>query len=284
MGSTLRIDTFWRKGLSDVGVIDCNDEKGISMRRGWQWAFLLWVSGIVVSAADESTATPIYLFSGMDVRAKTKWGEAPIVSAGWLGLKAETTAGIKRFSYSGDFRLYPTTASDTQIVEVELFEVSLADARRNELEAQAMGDVQHYQIQTDIAVSDITRSGNNVSRAAQERIADLEDDYEEFAENIRSSIESGDYESGGLKDSVFLTLELLSPQEIDDAYGVVTIRYNVPNPNFPGGRRLLTLGRVRKIGDIRAGKTRKVKLSFRVPPGYLDEARYEFYLLSGAIP
>lgn len=252
------------------------------MKRGWQWVLWVWVIGVVVSAADESATKSIYVFSGMDVRAKTKWGEAPIVSAGWLGLKAETTEGIKRFSYSGDFRLYPTTASDTQIVEVESFEVSLAYARRNELEARAMGDVQHYEIQTDIAIADIARSGNNLSRGAQDRIADLKGDYEEFAENIRSSIESGDYESEGLNDSVQLTLELLSPQEIPDAYCVVTIRYNVPNPNFPDGRRLLSLGRVRQVGDLRAGKSRKVKLNFRVPPGYLQEARYGFYLLSGA--
>jgi hypothetical protein len=251
------------------------------MKRTLGWALLIWVGSLGICTAEDSPEKPIYVFDAIDVQAKTKWGQAPIVSASRWGVKVDTAEGIKRFSYSGDFRLYPTTGSAREIVEVESFNTVLGDARRNEREARAMAEVQQYQIETDIAISDIARSGGNLSGAAQTRIAELRGEYDEFEENIRGSIESGNYESEELRDSIYLTLELRSPQEVRDAYCVVKIRYNVPNLDFPGGRQLLTIGQVRRVGHLEEGKSRKVKLNFRLRPGYLEEARPEFHLFSG---
>jgi hypothetical protein len=109
-------------------------KRNFSPKLGLSWALLIWAGGICV--AQDTLERPIYVFNAFDARAKAKWGLAPVISAGRWGLKAETTQGIKRFSYTGDFRFSPSTASDRQIVAVETFEMSLGDARRNELEAE----------------------------------------------------------------------------------------------------------------------------------------------------
>jgi hypothetical protein len=137
-----------------------------------------------------------------------------------------------------------------------------------------MADVPQLETETDFAVSDIYKSGRNLSNSQLSQIEDLRGEYREYEENIRTSIESGDYESVELKDTVYLTLELKSPREIRDAYSLVTIRYNSPNPSHPGGRQHLSIARVRRGGHLSEGKSEKVKLNFRVPAGYLEEARY----------
>ena len=236
---------------------------------------------LLVATAEESPAETTYVFDAIDVRASTKWGEAPIVSAGRWGLKAETQQGIKRFGYSSDFFLRPIKATDRQIVEVRSFDISLTYARRNELEAQAMSEAQRYQMDTDAAVLDIVRSTYILSDAAHIRIAEMNDESEEFVEGVRDAFEEGDYESNALSDSIQLSMELRAPREIKDAYCVVIVRYNRPHPNFPRGRQLTSIGQVRRVGHLPADTFRRLKVNLRVPPGFLDHVKPQFHLLSG---
>jgi len=198
------------------------------------------------------------------------------------GLYADTTDGKKRLKYSDNFRLYPTTEYDSAVVQVQKFEVSLSSQRRNDREAQARSELFDYSVDTDIAIADITKGGRDFSPAAMGRVAELQKDYNELEENIRTSIDDGNYESESLKDMVFMDLILVSPRKIKNAYYVVTLRYHVPDRDFPEGKRLLTTGRVHRVGDLSADKSTRVKLRFRVPEGILSEARYRLYLMDGA--
>ncbi len=243
----------------------------------------LLMSGLVllVATAAEHPTEKAYVFDAIDVRANTKWGEAPIVSAGRWGLQAETEKGIQRFGYSSDFRLRPIKATAREIVEVRSFDISLAYARKNELEARAMSEAQRYQIETDAAISNIVRSSPTLSDAALNRIAELNDEYEEFEEGVRDAFQEGDYESNALSDSIQLSMELRSPREIEDAYCVVIVRYYRPHPNNLEELRLTSIGQVRRVGRLPADAFRRLKVNLRVPPGFLGQVTPQFHLFSG---
>ncbi|GAB5560035.1 MAG: hypothetical protein SynsKO_16820 [Synoicihabitans sp.] len=251
----------------------------------WFWFGALLSAAIApnIRATESVVAGPAYTFSAVEILVKTTWGDAPVVSAGRWGLKADTAKGIKRFGYAAPYRIKPKIVSGRNIIEVRTFDIGLSYARQNQLEAHAMMEVQQHQIATDIAISDIARSGVGRSMAAQTRIDALRDEYQEFESNIRDSIEGGDFESTELNDTIHLTVELFSPEEITDAFCVFTIRYNIPNPRAPNGKQFISIARIRRVGDLPAQKPKKVKMNFRVPGGYLDKAFHQFHLLSGDI-
>ena len=246
---------------------------------------LSWSLGLVVNSAlatQEINPDEIgYRFNAVELRVKSDIGEVPVVSAGRWGLQADLGHKLKRFGYSSDFRLLRVQGFDTQIVEIRRFDIALSYARQNELEAHALGEVQHYQMQTDIAIANMTRPGAPLSPEQSRRISELEEDYRELEKNVRTSIESGDFESEELNDLVTLKLTLVSPRQIPNAFCVVVMRYQVPDRDRPGARKLYSAGRVRWVGNLASDKPRNVTIRFRVPEGYLDMARYDFHLLSG---
>ena len=144
-----------------------------------------------------------------------------------------------------------------------------------------MSEAQRYQIETDAAISNIVRSNPILSGAAHNRIAELNDESEEFEEGVRDAFEEGDYESNALSDSMQLSMELRSPREIENAYCVVIVRYYRHNPDDPEKLRLTSIGQVRRVGRLPADTIRRFKVNLRVPPGFLGQAKPQFHLFSG---
>ena len=234
-----------------------------------------------LSAATPSVNSPVYAFRGIDVSAHTKWGIFPVVSAGRWGLQVDTPKGQKRVGYGANFRLKPKHGLASTIVEVVTFEVSLSYQRRYERESEAITELQLYETATESVISDLRYGERSIAGDTNLQIEALRDEYQDLEENLRLSLEDEDFDSDDLNDSIVIELEMRSPRDVEGAFGVVVVYYNIPDASAPERRRFTTTGRLNRIGDIKANVLKKVKLRMRVPEGYLDEARYAFYLLTG---
>lgn len=232
-------------------------------------------------AAGFTEGETVYAFRAVEITTQTKWGDAPVVAAGRWGLRVDTPAGIKRASYAGNFRINPKVGYATEIVEVNTFEISLNNRREEELQSQAMGELQQYQSGTDLAIANVSAGDRNISASTEQQIERLNDNYEDLEELIRQTVDDGDYGSLELKDSIVINLELNSPRDIEDAFCVILVGYNAPNPKAPEGREFKRIGRINRIGDLKANTVEKSKLRMRVPAGYLKDAIYGFHLLTG---
>jgi len=232
-------------------------------------------------AKESAEGETVYAFRAVDVTVQTKWGDAPVVTAGRWSLRVDTPAGVKRVSYKRNFRLEARVGFTTEIIEVSTFETSLSYQRKYELESQARAELQQYRSGTEAAIANLNAGDLNISANTEERTQQLNYEYSQLEETIQQSLAAGDYGSLELKDSIAINLELISPRDIEEAYCLVLLGYNVPNPTSPGGREFENIGRIIRIGDLKANAVEKSKLRLRVPAGYLEDAHYIFYLLTG---
>ncbi|MEM9157886.1 MAG: hypothetical protein AAGB46_02465 [Verrucomicrobiota bacterium] len=228
----------------------------------------------------------VYVFRGVDLTVKFKSQYSHVVLADKKGLHIETDKGTKRVRYSAKCRFLNKIGISNTLVAIEDYDISFDYAKQAQLEAAAVSDMFRSEAQTDIEIARLgggalMESRMRLSSEARDEIEDLQNSQMDLEEQVRLSIESGDFGNTELRDFISVKMNLVAPRDIENAYCAVVVRYRGRDRNRTQETVPMSIGKVKRVGDLLADIPEKLQFSFVVPEGFISEDDCEFYLFSG---
>lgn len=237
-----------------------------------------------VSAADSGRRH--YAFSSGDLVAAYKSGFLPVLSGDKRGVYVDTGRGIKRIRYSAECRLLPKLGISNQIVTISDAKFGFDNLRQARLETGAVSEMMQNEAATEAAI--LMKGGGiaggppeGLSDEIQAEINEMKTRQAETSEFVKESLEDDAYDRGELSDIINVKFSLLPEKDLENVYCAMLVRYLQRDGNNSGEFAKVQVVRMKKIGNLNTGRPNKVKFSYPLPEGLVNDKGIELFLFSG---
>jgi len=240
------------------------------------------------AAADEiaTSESGYYSFSSAALWAEYKSKFLPVISGNNKGVFVNTEKGLKRIRYSAPCRLTPRIGLTENIVNISEIKISFNNLRLARVESDAVATMDRAAAGTELEI--LNRTGgiaggqlDSLPAEEQEEFDDMRADQRNLENNVRKSIEDGDYAKGEWSDIVDVKYRANSERDIENAFCAMHVVYQRKNPKNPDKLIKAKFVQMKKLGNLRAGIPRKIRFSSMIPEGLVSERDIEFFLFSG---
>ncbi|MDA7641059.1 hypothetical protein N8787_05410 [Opitutaceae bacterium] len=240
---------------------------------------------VSVSAADDSESG-YYAFSSGDLVAAYKSGFLPVLSGDKKGVYVDTDRGIKRISYSTECRLLPKLLISDQVVTISDVKYGFDNLQQSQAEASAMTETMRNEAATERTI--LMRGGGiagsppeGPSEEVQAQIDEMKTLQKENSEFVKESLENDAYYRGELCDIINVRFNLLPETDLENVYCVMVVRYLQRDFNFAEKYSKARVVRMKKIGNLDTGRPNKVRYSYPLPEGFVNDKGIELFLFYG---
>ncbi len=233
-----------------------------------------------------SSESGYYAFFSGDLVAAYKSGFLPVLSADRKGVYIDTDKGIKRVRYSTECRLLSKMAISDQIVAISGIKFGFDNLQQSQLEASAMTETMREEAAVERTA--LLRGGGiagsppeGPSEEVQADIDEMKDVQSKNSEFVRESLENDAYSRGELSDLINVRFDLLPETDLKNVYCAMVVRYLQRDENFSDRFAKARIVRMKKIGDLDTGRPNKVRFSYPLPEGFVNDNGIEIVLFSG---
>ncbi len=239
------------------------------------------------SAADRPVSeSGHYAFSSGDLVAAYKSGFLPVLSGDKKGVYIDTDRGIKRIRYSTECRLFPKLVISDQVVTISDVKYGFDNLRQSQLEASAMTETMRNEAATERTI--LLRGGGiagappgGPSEEIQAEIDEMKEVQSENSEFVKESLENDAYGRGEFSDIINVKFNLFSETDLKNVYCAMVVRYLQRDRNISEKFSKAQVVRVKKIGNMDTGRPNKVRFSYPLPEGFVNDKGIEIFLFSG---
>jgi len=238
--------------------------------------------------ADDTVAreSGYYAFISGDLVAAYKSGFLPVLSGDKKGVYVDTDRGIKRIRYSAECRLIPSLGISDQIITITDAKYGFDNLRQSQLEASAMTEVMREEAAVERTA--LLRGGGiagsppeGPSEEVQADIDEMKEIQSENSEFVRESLEDDAYSRGELSDLINVRFDLLPETDLKNAYCAMVVRYLQKDDSNSGKFAKVKMVRMKKIGNLDTGRPNKVRFSYPLSEGFVNDNGIEIFLFSG---
>lgn len=242
-----------------------------------------WTVSVGEPASEESG---FYAFESGRILVSYKSGFLPVLSADKKGIYIETERGLKKVRYSTPCRLFPHTAISDEIVGISEIEFGFDNLKQARLESSAVTDMMMAEAGTEMAI--VLKGGSvsgvpsaSLSEETAAEIKDLRDRQELDNETMQRSLEEDAYSRGELSDLINVKFRLQSETDLVNVYCAMVVRY--VQSGFDGSKELrkAAVVRMKRVGDLDEGIPEKVKFTYPLAEGFVNEAGIDILLFHG---
>ncbi len=234
---------------------------------------------------DSQEAPAGYLFLGVEASAQSGKSFFPIVKMDKKKIHVDSGMSIKKVSPRARCRTgAKLTVSDrlVEVLEMGFSTSSMANMRRS---SDAISDMQLAEAQADFQVNALLTGGQTPATAGPlgsqpSTVDEVRASNREFQDDVQRDIDDGEFEVGGLVDTVFLKSEFLPATDIAGAYCVVVVTYNKRDYNSGEYTGKGGIARAKFIGDLRKDELFKLKARISTSEFNQRGAEYQVYLYS----
>ena len=244
-----------------------------------------------LSAQDVPEEPGGYLFFGTEASAEAGQSHFPIVGVDNKHIYVDAGTGVKKVSQRASIRTRPELKLAEQYVNVLDFKYSASSMENTKRAAQLVADMQFQEMQSEVEVA-ILRSqmdnggdvfGGDLSAADQaitSQIEEVQQETSDFQSSMQDALDTGAFESDDFVDTVYVRGTLDPLTDIQGAYCVVVVNYDVVDIDSLEIEGRNRVARVRYLGDVTAGELLGIQLRVLVNEFPEDSATYEFHLFS----
>jgi len=267
-------------------------------------ALVVWlqfsVLGAISSAQEDAGDTSGYfMFLGAELRAEFRSRLLPVLSADRKGLYVDNVKGIKRVRYGARCALEPTVSLSTSIAQIEGLDLNFSNRAQTRRESQALAAMQSA---ANVSESNVARVNQNIEgveadmasgvisrEQGEAQIQNLEvesSDIQQSQQNLedftQDALAGGDFAPDGVNDTVHLKMDVVSSEDLANAYCAVVLKYveNTAIARLKEGPSVRVF--IRKVGDLQAEIPQRVRFSASLgSEGVYNDAEVELYLFAG---
>jgi len=103
----------------------------------------------------------------------------------------------------------------------------------------------------------------------------------ENSEFVRESLEDDAYSRGELSDLINVRFDLLPETDLKNVYCAMVVRYLQKDDSNSGKFAKVKMVRMKKIGNLDTGRPNKVRFSYPLSEGFVNDKGIEIFLFSG---
>ncbi len=217
-----------------------------------------------------------YLFEGLSMSARSGKSFFPVVSADKRKIYVDAGDSTKKVSLESPCLVRSKASISETILDVLESNVVTSSLTNLHRESEVIAEMHRAQGQSESHAAIARTQGG--SRAS---ISDIQSSGEEIRSSIQDDLDERKFDGSGMADTVYLDMELLPSVDIEGAYCVFALSYMAVNKDTgkPIGNR--RLGRVKYMGDLKAGKVFKLKKRIALNEFSLSDSEYSVHVFSG---
>ncbi len=259
--------------------------KGL-LQFGSLFNIVLMAIAVLSATVHGQEETAGYLFEGVSLSARSGFTYLPVVAVGNRKIHVNVGTGTKKVGLLAPCLANPilrVTDKFLEVLEMDVVTSSLTNLRRD---SDAVADMQRAEAQKELHVAILKSKGVGLSRgpagqSLAREIRKIEQNHTELQASLQEGLDSRSFHANGVADAVFVNLEFIPWNDIEEAYCVFTVAYMAIDVDTgkPIGRR--RVARVKYLGDLRQGEVFKMKKRFGFNEFPLGEAEHSIHLFSG---
>jgi len=242
------------------------------------------ISGTAFADDALNSESGYHAFTSGHLVAAYKSGYLPVLSGDKRGVYVNTEKGIKRLRYSADCKLILNRGVSDQIVTITDIKYGFDNLKQSQLEASAMTESMRNEAATERTI--LLRGGGiagsppgGPSEEVQAQIDEMKEVQAETSEFVKESLEQDAYSRGSLSDLINVKFNLLPETDLKNVYCAMVVRYLQRDPT--GELSKARVVRMKKLGNLDTGRPNKVRFSYPLPEGFVNENGIELFLFHG---
>ncbi len=227
-----------------------------------------------------------YSFISGELVAAYESGFLPVLYGDRRGVYVDTDRGIKRIRYSTECRLISKMGISDQIVTIADAKYGFDNLRQAQLETDAVSEMMQNEAATETAI--IMKGGGiagappgGLNEEVQAEINEMKALQAETSGFVQESLEYDAYGRGELSDIINVRFDLFSEADLENVYCAMLVRYLQKNRDTSGKLAKARIVRMKKIGNLVAGRPNRVRFSYPLPEGFVSNKGIEIFLFSG---
>ncbi|GAB5559028.1 MAG: hypothetical protein SynsKO_06750 [Synoicihabitans sp.] len=242
----------------------------------------------VAASADENEnhESGYYSFSGGHLIAAYKSEFFPVLSGDRRGVFVDTDQGLKRVRYDSACRLLVKPVVSDRIVEISGIKFGFDNLQHSRNEAAAMSQMMQDEISTERSI--LMRGGGIAGTPPgghdpelQAMLNEMKTVQGENSEFIQETLDNDAYRRGVLSDLINVKFDLLSGDDLEHVYCAMVVRFLRRDQNMEGKFSRTGIVRMKRIGNLSGGKSKRVRFSYPLPEGFVNEHGIELFLYRG---
>ena len=227
-----------------------------------------------------------YVFSSGHLVAGYKSGYLPVLYGDKRGVYVDTDRGIKRLRYSAACKLIPKVGISDQVVTIAEAKYGFDNLKQSRLESDAVSEMMKNEAATERSI--LMKGGGiagmppeGLSEEIQSEINQMKEVQSETNEFVQESLENDAYGRGELSDIINVRFNLFPEKDVDNVYCAMVVRYLQRDPKNPSQFSRAKVARMKKIGNLDTGRPNKVRFSYPLPEGFVNDRGIELFFFSG---